>query len=163
MTGADSTSGNIYISGDSSSKTLMKCLILNPLAFFKLKLPVKSWWRKRDGESRSGGGNIRPAGHIRPTKDTILAWNYYFWLKSGPWNTYKAVMWPAKGNSCPPLVYIFMLKYRIQFILEFYTCKIFVVYSWIRTSSSFLSELVWSDKWWIDIETYAYWIISNIV
>jgi hypothetical protein len=53
--------------------------------------------------SKTGGGNMQPAGHIQPTKDNFLARNQTFWLRSGPRDAYKYVIWPADENSCTPL------------------------------------------------------------
>jgi hypothetical protein len=41
------------------------------------------------------GGNIWPAGHIRPAKGKTLALTFAFWLKSGTRDTYLGTMLPG--------------------------------------------------------------------
>ena len=54
------------------------------------------------GHPRTGGGNIRPVGHIWPAKTNFLVLNTPFWLKFGPRDTNKGAKWPAGENSCSP-------------------------------------------------------------
>jgi len=53
---------------------------------------------------KSGGGNIRPAGHIRPAKASFLDFKRLILHEYGPRDTNKSPIWPADENSSPPLI-----------------------------------------------------------
>ncbi len=74
-------------------------ILLTWLSFF-----AHSWSARVKAACRTGGGNIRPAGHIWPAKALFLCLKQYIWPKFGPRDTNKSPMCPADENSCPPLL-----------------------------------------------------------